>query len=103
MAWDATCVDTFAATHVMRCAQEPSAAAAAAERRKQERYAGLSERYLFTPVAMETTGVVGEEASKLLRNIGGRMSAVPRTPENFAKNIHRSHPRKFGRCPGHSS
>ena len=84
LAWDATCVDTFAATHVVRCAQEPGAAAAAAERRKQERYAGLSERYLFTPVAVETTGVVGKEASKLLRDIGGRISAATKDPREHS-------------------
>ena len=76
-------VDTFAATQVVRCAREPGAAAAAAERRKQERYAGLSERYPFTPAAVETTGVVGEEASKLLRDIGGRMSAVTKDPRDL--------------------
>ena len=76
LAWDATCVDTFAATHVVKCALEPGAAAAAAESRKRERYAGLSDRYIFTPVAVETTGVVGKEGIELFKDIGGRISAV---------------------------
>ena len=84
LTWDATCVDTFATTHVVRCALEPGAAAAAAESRKRERYAEISERYLFTPVAVETTGVVGVEGSKLLRDIGGRISAVTRDPRELS-------------------
>ena len=76
LAWDATCVDTFAASHVVKCALEPGAAAAAAESRKRERYAGLSDRYIFAPVAVETTGVLGKEAAKLLRDIGSRISAI---------------------------
>ena len=99
LAWDATCVDSFAVTQVLRCAREPSAAAAAAESSKHERYAGLSERYLFTPVAVETTGVVGAEASKLLRHISGRISAVTKDPRELPvaspKNLHRDHQRKL--------
>ena len=77
-AWhgSATCVDTFAASDVVKCALEPGAAAAAAESRKRERYAGLSDRYIFSPVAVETTGVLGKEAAKLLRDIGSRISAI---------------------------
>ena len=76
LAWDATCVDTFAETHVVRCALEPGAAAGAAERRKHVRYASLSDRYIFTPVAVETTGVIGTEAAKLLQDIGSRITAT---------------------------
>ena len=77
-------MDTFAATHVVRCALEPGAAAAAAESRKRERYAEISERYIFTPVAVETTGVVGVEGSKLLCDIGGRISAVTKDPRELS-------------------
>ena len=77
-------MDTFAATHVVRCALEPGAAAAAAESRKRERYAEISERYIFTPVAVETTGIVGVEGSKLLCDIGGRISAVTKDPRELS-------------------
>ena len=84
LTWDATCVDTFAESHVVKCAVDPGAAAAVAENLKRMRYASLADRYIFTPVAVETTGVVGEAGSKLLRDIGGRISAATKDPREVS-------------------
>ena len=54
----------------------PGAAAAAAEERKRLKYAGLSDRYRFEPVAVETTGVVGPSTSRFLKEVGRRIYAV---------------------------
>ena len=76
LTWDATCVDTFASTSVVGGAVAPGSAAAAAEARKRERYRGLTDRYRFEPVAIETTGVLGPSTTAFVRELGLRVSAV---------------------------
>ncbi|XP_049886857.1 uncharacterized protein LOC126381429 [Pectinophora gossypiella] len=53
--WDATCVSTFAASHLSRTAQTAGAAAEFAASRKREKYSALEGNYLFVPLAFETT------------------------------------------------
>ena len=76
LAWDATCVDTFAGSAVVQSALEPGTAARAAEERKRNRYASLTSRYRFEPLAVETTGVLGPAASALLRELGRLITTV---------------------------
>ena len=59
LTWDVTCVDTFADTVLVQSALAPGAAARQAEERKRQRYAELSQRYIFEPIALETSGVYG--------------------------------------------
>ena len=75
LTWDGTCVDTFCSSHVMQAAIEPGSAAAAAEHRKREKYTALTDRYLFEPVAVETTGVLGPSTSVFLRRLGKKITA----------------------------
>ena len=75
LCWDATCVDSFSASSVVGSALDPGSAAAAAEVRKCGRYRGLTDRYLFQPVAIETTGVFGPSTLTFLRELGKRISA----------------------------
>ena len=75
LVWDATCTNTFGATHVTDCAVTPGHAARAAEQRKRTRYAALAQRYRFEPLAVETTGVLGPAITKLLTELGHRISA----------------------------
>ena len=76
LCWDATCVDTFAETHVNSSAVTPGAATNAAEDGKRRKYAALTVRFRFEPVALETAGVFGKTTEVLLREIGRRMSEV---------------------------
>ena len=75
MCWDATCVDTFSQSAVHDTAISPGAAADRAEQRKREKYAGLSDRYIFEPVAIETTGVLGTSTACFVRGLGKRIAA----------------------------
>lgn len=43
---------------------------------KKKKYAFLLDRYIFEPIAMETTGVWGEEGLTLIQQIGQRISAI---------------------------
>ena len=75
MCWDSTCVDTFSMSAVNDTAISPGAAADRAELRKREKYTGLVDRYLFEPVSIETTGVLGTSTSSFIRGLGKRITA----------------------------
>ena len=74
LVWDGACVDSFAATHVVQCALQPAQAVNQAEQLKIEKYRNLTDRYLFQPVAVETTGVLGIQTRTFLKDLGRKMS-----------------------------
>ena len=74
LCWDATCVDTYAETHLISSAIAPGSAACGAEQRKRRKYVGLVTRYRFEPVALETAGVYGLTTAAVLSEIGHRIS-----------------------------
>ena len=59
LVWDVTCPDTFAPSYISSATSEAGAVAALAEERKKDIYAHLDPSHSFTPVAVETSGVVG--------------------------------------------
>ena len=73
LVWDATVVDTYAACNLVPSAIEPGAAAQAAEIRKRVKYQALSDRFLFEPLAFETTGTCSASTRKLVKEIGQRI------------------------------
>lgn len=75
MAWDSTCSDTFAESALPKSALEPGTAARAAEARKRQKYSELSSQYIFAPLAVETSGVIGPTASKFVKKLGGMITA----------------------------
>ena len=80
LCWDATCVDTYAATHVNGSAVSPGSAAREAEDGKRRKYAALGARYRFEPIAMETAGTYGSTTGALLTEIGRRITNVTDDP-----------------------
>ena len=81
--WDFTCPDTLAASHLNRAVLSPGAVANDAESRKALKYRSLSATYTFTPVAVETLGPLGDEASNFFLNIGHRIAAVTNEPRSY--------------------
>ena len=75
LCWDATCADTFCSSAVLDTAITPGAAADRAEARKRARYMDISQRYIFEPVSVETSGVLGISTLSFLRGLGKRISA----------------------------
>ena len=71
--WDATCIDTFAQSNVTICAATVGLAAENAETRKKRKYGALMDRYLFEPVAVETSGVCGPSTLRFLNELGRRI------------------------------
>src|SRR5882757_2619358 len=76
LAFDATCVDTYAPSHLPGTSTTPGAAAKQAEADKRRKYADLADDFLFVPVAVETSGVWGQEALQLIQKIGSRIANI---------------------------
>ena len=75
LVWDATCVDTFAPSHLSMTASEVCAAANQAEQTKIKKYSYITSHayHSFTPVAFETTGVCGPRSMSFLTDLGRRI------------------------------
>ena len=82
--WDATCVDTFSEISVIGAVIESGRKAAGAEARKCARYQGLVDRYIFQPVAVETTGVLGPSTLRFLQQLRKRISLQTRDKRETA-------------------
>ena len=70
LAWDATCPNTFAESHVRASGTHAGSAAEAAEASKAQKYADITTGVDFIPVAIETSGTWGEQGFDLIREIG---------------------------------
>ena len=57
---DATCVNAFASSNLIRVALAAGSVADAAEVRKFAKYAMLGRRFIFQPVAVEKSGAMGK-------------------------------------------
>jgi hypothetical protein len=68
--WDATCTDTFSPNVLALSATEPGHAARLAEEKKIAKYSSLTTRYIFTPIAVETSGVIGPRTLSFLKELG---------------------------------
>ena len=74
LCWDATCTDTFCKSAIAQTALTAGAAANKAEGRKTTLYSSLSDRYRFEPLAIETTGVLGNTSARFVAEIGRRIT-----------------------------
>ena len=71
-------------------AADPGHAARAAEERKRLKYLSVTDRHVFVPVAVETSGVIGPSATTLLREIGHRLCLAtdePRQTEYLMQRV----------------
>jgi hypothetical protein len=84
LAWDFTCPDTLAASHLNIAVTGPGQVANHAEQQKIDKYAALSNEYQFTPIAVETLGPVGEEATRFLQELGRRIEAVTKDSRSMS-------------------
>ena len=76
LAWDFTCPDTLAPSHLNSAVTGPGIVANEAEVKKRCKYACLSPIYNFVPVAVETLGGLGEEACHFMQELGRRITSV---------------------------
>ena len=72
--WDATCDNTFASLNLIRAALAAGSVADAAEVRKIAKYAELGRRFIFQPVAVETSGAIGKSTIQFFKDLGRRLA-----------------------------
>ena len=68
----------------MGCDVYPAHAANQAEQAKVDKYRNLTDRYLFQPIAVETTGVFGTQSRLFLKELGRRISSETGDMREFA-------------------
>ena len=69
-------------SHVQASSTQAGLAAAAAEAKKTQKYADIISGVDFVPVAIETSGVWGEQATELVKEIGRRIAASTHEPRS---------------------
>ena len=90
LVWDATCPDTFAPSYRAIATQERGRVAAAAEGKKDAKYSSLPPTHCFSPLAIETMGVLGPKSLALVREIGRRItgeSGEPRSTDYLLQRL----------------
>ena len=83
LVWDVTCCGTLANSHLNRAVTGPGVVATDAENRKQLKYEAISQTHCFIPVAVETLGALGEEATAFLKDLGRRIAATTKEHRSF--------------------
>ena len=74
LAWDYTCPDTLAISHVKKStSKEADKAASLAEDKKFRKYRHLNNDYYVVPVAIETLGSYGPSALDFIKDVGRRI------------------------------
>ena len=76
LAWDVTCNDTLAATYVTITSVTAGGLANWSEDKKLEHYKDLGERYIMTPIAVETMGSWGQISLEFIKELGARLTRV---------------------------
>lgn len=74
--WDFTCTDTFALSIINKTSNTSGAAAKIAAEKKVAKYSNLLDNFLFSPVAIETTGTWDSQALQFIKDIGNRMKSI---------------------------
>ena len=82
LAWDVTCPDTYAPSHLRLATSEAGAVAEQAEVRKSVKLADLQASHHFVPVAIETSGVFGQEALSFIRELRHRLQVKTGEPQS---------------------
>ena len=83
LAWDVTCSDIFAPSNSSAAASGTSIVARRSEERKKALYRELESSHIFVPIAIETSGVFGDEAMRFLKEVGHRIRSMTQDPQSF--------------------
>ena len=74
LTWYATCVNTFASSNLIGAALAAGFVADVAEVKKNVKYAVLGRRFIFQPVAVETSGALRKSTIQLFKDLGRRLA-----------------------------
>ena len=88
LVWDLTCLDTLAVSHLNHAVLGLGTVACHSESRKKSKYASLSATtYNFIPIAVETIGALGDEASAFFKDLNKRIERVTAEPRSEQFNM----------------
>ena len=100
--WGATCVNMFASSNLIRAAlaagsisDAAGSISDAAEVRTIAKYAELGRRFIFHPVAVETSGAVGKSTIQLFKDLRRRLAVRFPVPESVFWLFSEGTPSKF--------
>ena len=68
--WDAACTDTYTPSSIGAAVTGAGAVAEKSEQHKASKYSHLDSNYMFIPVAVETSGVIGPQSLKFIEDLG---------------------------------
>lgn len=74
--WDATCIDTFASLYINVATKDAGLVVKIAETRKRKNYEVLSAVHMLTPIAVETSGILGSETRAFLHKLLFKVKSV---------------------------
>ena len=83
LAWDVTCWDTFAPSHISSAASGAARIANQAETRKITLYHEIAQSHIFTPIGFESLGVFGDSAMSFLKELAHRIRLKSADPQSF--------------------
>ncbi|XP_069358665.1 uncharacterized protein [Maniola hyperantus] len=90
LVWDATCVDTLAASHLSGTCQKAAAAAESAQELKRRKYSVISKDYVFAALAFETLGPWSSDTKAFINVVSQKLihaSGDPRAGAYFAQRL----------------
>ena len=76
VAWDVTSPDTLAPSHLHASSLKAGSAAEKAEANKLTKYASIASTHIVVPLAFETLGAWGRQASDFVSELGRRLASV---------------------------
>ena len=76
LAWDVTMPDTLAASQLSTTDLNHGSAAESSATLKTQKYANIVQNHIFTPVAIEMSGVLSIQARELLTELGKRIFEI---------------------------
>ena len=74
--WDCTCVNSFSPSALALTATEPGSASRSAEVRKNLKYEGLCDRYIFQANAIETSCVFERDTNAFISRLGHLTTSI---------------------------
>lgn len=73
LVWDATCVDTFAPSHIKKTSARAGAAAEEQQALKRRKYSSLLANHEFAALAVETMGPWSSDTSAFIKELSSRL------------------------------
>ena len=83
LAWDVTCSDIFAPTYLSLASSGAGRVANLAETRKKLLYQEIEPTRHFIPIAIETSGVFGDEALAFFKELGYHLRSKTQDSQSF--------------------